>query len=266
MAGTKPLSLEQFVEYVYVFPATFAQQRLLFLHQLDPCSTSYTVPWSIRMTGELNAEALERSLNEIVSRHEILRTTFDTLEGESVQIVSPSLQVPLTLVDLSSLRDPEKAAQRAALREAQTPVDLKNGPLVRTKLLRLGFADHVLLVTTHHIVFDGWSRRILVSDLAALYSAFCAGRPSPLPDLPLQYADYAVWQRNHLRGEYLDYLLNYWKQQLAGAPTTLDLPTDRPRPAVQSFRGAAKSFAFPKTLSDGVADASRRFGKGRSDR
>ena len=259
MAGSVSPS-EPVAEHVYVFPVTFAQQRLLFLSQLDPNSTSYSVPWSIRLTGELNAEALERSLNEIVRRHEILRTTFDVLEGQPVQIVSPSLQVPLTVVDLSTTHDPEKEAQVAALREAQTPLDLKNGPLVRTKLLRLGPADHVLLVTTHHIVFDGWSRRNLVSELAVLYDAFCAGHPSPLPDLPLQYADYAVWQRNHLQGQNLDNLLNYWKQQLAGAPTTLDLPTDRPRPAAQSFRGAAKSFAFPRTLSDEVANASRRFG------
>jgi len=251
---------EPSAEHVYVFPVTFAQQRLLFLNQLDPNSTSYSVPWSIRMTGELNPEALESSLNEIVSRHEILRTTFDVVEGQPVQIVATSLQVPLTLVDLSKMRDPEKEAQVAAMREAQTPVDLKAGPLVRTKLLRLGPADHVLLVTTHHIAFDGWSRGILVSELALLYDAFCAGLTSPLQELPLQYADYSVWQRDYLQGENLDKLLKYWKRQLAGAPTTLDLPTDRPRPSVQRFRGAAKSFVFPKTLSEEVARVSRQFG------
>ncbi|HEY4961300.1 MAG TPA: amino acid adenylation domain-containing protein, partial [Terriglobales bacterium] len=182
------------------------------------------------------------------------------MEGRPVQIVATSLQVPLILVDLSKMRDPAKEAQVAAAEEARTPLDLKNGPLLRTKLLRLGPADHVLLVTTHHIVFDGWSRRILVSDLAALYSAFCAGQASPLPDIPLQYADYAVWQRNHLQGENLGKLLEYWKRQLADAPATLDLPTDRPRPAVQSFRGAVRTFAFPKALSSGVAITSRWFG------
>jgi amino acid adenylation domain-containing protein len=247
-------------EHVYVFPVTFAQQRLLFLHQLDPASTSYSVPWSIRITGSLNAEALERSLNEIVRRHEVLRTTFDVVEGHPVQIVSPWQRVPLVRIDLSGSEHPEREAQAAAITEAQTPLDLKSGPLVRTTLLQLGECDFVVLITTHHIAFDGWSRRVLVSELGTLYHAYCNGRPSPLPELPLQYADYAVWQRNYLQGEGLENLLKYWKQQLAGAPTTLDLPTDRPRPAVQSFRGASKSFVFPKSLSDAVARASRQFG------
>jgi amino acid adenylation domain-containing protein len=247
-------------EHVYVFPVTFAQQRLLFLNQLDPTSTSYSVPWSIRISGPLNAAALERSLNEIVHRHEILRTTYDLVEGHPVQTVSPAVHVPLIQVDLASLPDPEREAQTAAMKEAQLPLDLKNGPMVRTRLLRLLDSDHVLLVTTHHIAFDGWSRRVLVSELAALYEAFCAGKPSPLPELPLQYADYAVWQRNFLQGESLDKLLDYWKQNLAGAPTMLDLPTDRPRPAVQSYRGTSKSFALSPEISDGVTRISRQLG------
>ncbi len=259
MTGPDPFS-GPLTEHVYVFPVTFAQQRLLFLNQLDPNSTSYNVPWSIRMTGKLNSEALERSLNEIVSRHEILRTTFDVIEGQPVQILSASLSVPLFQVDLSSRPNPESDAQSAAMKEAQTPLDLKNGPLVRTRLLRLGPEDHVLLLSMHHIIFDGWSRRILVSELAALYEAFCADQPSPLPELLLQYADYAVWQRNHLQGANLEKLLDYWKATLADAPTTLDLPTDRPRPTVQSFRGAMKSFAFPATLSENITRASRQFG------
>src|SRR5215469_7345947 len=247
-------------EPVYVFPVTFAQQRLLFLNQLDPTSVSYSIPWSIRMKGELNAHALEGTLNEIVRRHEILRTTFDIVEGEPVQIVAPSPHVPLKLEDLSATQDPEREAQIAALREAQAPVDLKNGPVLRTRLLRLGHENHVLLLTMHHIVFDGWSRRILISELVALYEAFCALLPSPLSEPPLQYADYAVWQRNHLQGKNLEELLNYWKQQLAGASTTLDLPTDRPRPAVQSYRGAVHSFVFPKALSDEMVRSNRCFG------
>jgi len=251
---------EPATDHVYVFPVTFAQQRLLFLNQLDPSSNSYSVPWSIRIKGRLNAPALERTLNEIVCRHEILRTTFDMIAGQPVQIVSPSLHIPLTLVDFSQRPDPEQEARDNAAMEAQTSVDLKNGPVLRTTLLRLGPEDHVLLLTMHHIVFDGWSRRIMVSELAALYEAFCAGQPSPLPELSLQYADYAVWQRNQLQGENLDKLLSYWKEQLAGAPATLDLPTDRPRPPVQRFCGASRSFVFPKALSDAVARTSRRFG------
>ena len=251
---------ELVAEHVYVFPVTFAQQRLLILDQLEPNSTTYSVPWSIRMSGTLDAYALERSLNEIVRRHEILRTTFDTVKGQSVQIVSPTLHVPLILQDFSAMEAPEQQARAAAMNEAQTPVDLKNGPVVSTKLLRLGPDDHVLLFTMHHIVFDGSSRRILVTELAALYEAFCAGHPSPLPQLPLQYADYAVWQRNYLRGENLEKLLNYWREQLAGAPATVDLPTDRPRPAVQCFRGEDRPFVFPKTLFDEVNRISRLAG------
>ena len=247
-------------ESSFVFPVTFAQQRLLFLDQLDPNSTSYSVPWSIRITGKLDANALERSLNEIVRRHEILRTTFDFVNGRPVQMVAGSPRVPLVRVDLTADEDREKAAQSAAMQEARTPLDLRNGPLVRTKLLELGPEEHVLLFTTHHIAFDGWSRRILVNDLAALYDAFCDGHPSPLQELPLQYADYAVWQRDYLQGERLEKLLSYWSQQLAGAPATIDLPTDRPRPAIQSFRGAAKSFVFSGTISTEVLRASRRLG------
>ncbi len=257
MTGSAP---EPIGEYVYVFPVTFAQQRLLFLDQLEPGSTSYSVPWSIRMTGELNVAALEQSLNEIVRRHEILRTTFNVVDGQAAQIVSPSLHVPLIVVDLAGAPEPEQAAKQAATEEARTPVDLRNGPVVRSKLLRLGPADHVLLFTMHHIVFDGWSRSIFVGELAKLYEAFGAGHPSPLPEPPLQYADYAVWQRNYLQGENLGKLLDFWKGHLAGAPTTLDLPTDRPRPAVQSFHGAVRSFALPKALSDEVTRSSRQNG------
>ena len=247
-------------EYAYVFPVSFAQQRLLFLHQLDPSNTSYLVPWSIRIRGPLYVDALERSLNEIVRRHEVLRTTFDVVEGHPVQIVSPFQGIPLDRVDLKASVDPERDAQAAAIDEAQTPLNLKSGPVVRTTLLQLGETDFVLLVTTHHIAFDGWSRRVLVGELGTLYHAYRNGSPSPLPELPLQYVDYAVWQRNYLQGEGMERLLKYWKQQLSGAPTTLDLPTDRPRPAVQNFRGASKSFVFPKALSDAVTNATRQFG------
>ncbi len=247
-------------EYVYVFPVSFAQQRLLFLHQLDPDSTSYNVPWSIRITGPLNVGALELSLSEIVRRHEVMRTTFDVVEGRPVQIVSPFQGIPLVRADLRAFDDPAREAQQAAMDEARRPLNLKTGPVVRTTLLQLGETDFVLLITTHHIAFDGWSRRVLVSELGALYHSYCSGQPSPLPELPLQYVDYAVWQRNYLQGEGMEKLLKYWKQQLSGAPTTLDLPTDRPRPTVQSFRGASKSFVFPKILSDAVNNATRKFG------
>lgn len=245
-------------EPAYVFPVTSAQQRLLFLNQLEPNNTSYCVPWSIRITGTPNADALERSLNEIVGRHEILRTTFDTVEGNPVQIVSPPRRIPLRYEDYSTSPDPEKEAQSSATKEAQTPINLKAGPLLRTRLLKVGGGDYVLLITTHHIAFDGWSRRILVGELAQLYEAYCAARPSPLPEMPLQYADYAVWQSKYLQGEPLERLLSYWKQQLGGAPSTLDLPTDRPRPAVPGYSGAIVNFTISAALKDKVAHLARQ--------
>src|SRR5438105_1760115 len=229
---------ELVAENVYVFPVTFAQQRLWFLDQLQPEAASYTVPWSIRMRGRLNTEALERGLNEIVRRHEVLRTTFCVRDEQPVQVVGSTLRVPLPLIDLSEAQDREVRAQQMAVEEAHKPIDLRKGPLLRGCVIRLAPEEHILLLTMHHIVFDGWSRRILVRELATLYEAFCAGKPSPLPELRLQYADYAVWQRKHLQGSNLEKQLSYWKEQLAGAPATLELPTDRPRPAVQSFRGA----------------------------
>jgi thioesterase domain-containing protein len=243
-------------EDVYVFPVTFAQQHLLLEQQLDPTNTSYTMKCSIRMTGQLKADVLERSLNEIVRRHEILRTTFTVKDGQPAQVVSSKLHIPLIVVDLSGLREPEREAQSVALKEAQTRVDLGQAPLVRTKLLRLAAADHVLLVTMHRAIFDPWSRHIFVTELATLYEAFCAGRQSSLPELSLQYADYAVWQRNYLQGENLDKLLSYWKEQLAGARATLDLPTDRPRPILPSFRGEIRTFVMSPNLYEQVTHTS----------
>jgi amino acid adenylation domain-containing protein len=247
-------------EHVYVFPLSSAQQRLWFLYQMDPQNTSYNIAWSIRMTGEPNVEALERSLNEIVRRHEILRTSFDVIEGSAVQIVSPPRHLPLIQEDLRNAPDPVAATMAVAKEEAGAPLLLKTGPLVRTRLLRLSETEYVLLITTHHIAFDGWSRRVLVGEFGALYYAYCNGHPSPLAELPLQYADYAVWQQSYLEGERLESLLSYWKQQLADAPTTLDMPTDHPRPAVQRYCGASQSFVFPKALADEVVGASQRYG------
>src|SRR6266550_1091016 len=245
-----PLVPEIETENVYVFPLTFAQQRLWFLDQLEPHATPYLIPWSIRMNGTLNVDALRDSLNEIVKRHEILRTTFSGVDGQPTQVVAPSLYIPLPIVDLSEFSEREKQAQQLAAAEAQTPFELKTGPLVRAQLLRLAAQDHILLLTMHHIIFDGWSRRVLVRELATLYEAYCAGRSSPLRDVTLQYADYAVWQRNQLQGKNLEKQLAYWSAQLGGAPPSLDLPTDRRRPAVQTFRGVAQPLTFSKILSE----------------
>ncbi|HZQ68471.1 MAG TPA: condensation domain-containing protein, partial [Terriglobales bacterium] len=247
-------------ENVYVFPVTFAQQRLWFLDELQPNSAAYNVSWPLQITGKLKIEALQQSLDEIVRRHEVLRTTFATQEGQPVQVVAQTGSVPVSIVDLSQHASRESEARRLIAEEAQRPLDLKAGPLVRAQLLRMQEEEHILLLTTHHIIFDGWSRRILVGELATLYEAFSCGKPSPLPDLSLQYADYAVWQRKHLQGQVLDKQLSYWKQRLAGAPASLALSTDHPRPAVQSFRGAIQTFVIPQRLIEQMNSLVRQQG------
>ncbi len=258
--GTKmaPGAADVNAEQVYVFPVTFAQQRLWFLDQLQPDSASYNVAWSIQIKGQLEVQALERSLSEIVRRHETLRTVFAEENGEPVQMVCAARSLTLPVVDLRSHATPPGEAQCLAVEESQRPLDLKNGPLVRARLLQLAEDEYVLLLTLHHIIFDGWSRRIFVQELATLYEAFRDGKPSPLAELPLQYADYAVWQRRHFQGKNLDKQLAYWKTQLAEAPASLDLPTDRPRPAVQSFRGAVKTLSLPLELTERLNHLSRQ--------
>ncbi|MGD2146471.1 MAG: amino acid adenylation domain-containing protein [Anaerolineae bacterium] len=231
-------------------PLSFAQERLWFLDQFEPGSGLYNLPMVRRLRGMLDVHALERSLNEIVRRHASLRTTFPDVDGQPVQAVSPSLTIVLPVVDLGEVPrgEGEARARQLAADEVQRPFDLAGGPLVRALLLRLGDDDHVLAVTLHHIVSDGWSMGILSRELSVLYRAFCRGRPSPLPELPIQYADYAVWQREWMQGEVLEEQLAYWRQQLAGARGVLELPTDYARPAVQSYRGAARSTVLRKGL------------------
>ena len=243
-------------------PLSFAQQRLWFLDQLDPGSPVYNIPASIRVRGLLNAAALEQSFNEIVRRHEALRTTFAVVDGSSVQVIAPTMTVSLPIVDLSELTQTEREAQalRLATEEAQRPFDLTRGPLVRVSLLRLHDEDHILLLTMHHIVSDGWSVSVLFRELAALYEAFSTRKPSPLPELPIQYADFAVWQREWLQGGVLEEQLSYWKKQLSGAPAMLELPMDRPRPAVQTFQGARQSVLLPKSILKGLNELSRQEG------
>ena len=199
------------------------------------------MPSALGLKGPLNLGALEQSFNEIIRRHESLRTTFSSLEGKAVQVIAPSLRISLDVVDLRDHAQGEEEAMRLAQEEARRPFDLARGPLFRSKLLRLGEDDHVLLLTMHHIVSDGWSMGIFSRELSVLYRALVTGESSALPELPIQYADFAVWQREWLQGEVLERQLSYWKKQLAGAPVRLELPTDRPRPAVQSFHGARQT-------------------------
>ncbi|HEX8138450.1 MAG TPA: amino acid adenylation domain-containing protein, partial [Pyrinomonadaceae bacterium] len=233
-------------------PLSFAQQRLWFLNQLERDSAFYNMPAVLRLKGYLQGDVLARSLREIVRRHEVLRTTFRFVDEEPRQVIAPEPDIPLVKMSLCDIEEPEARELRAralSIREAREPFDLAHGPLVRLTLLQLGEQEHWLLLTMHHIVCDEWSIRILMRELATLYTAYAAGRESPLEELPVQYADYAVWQREWLQGETLERQLSYWKQQLAGAPLVLELPTDRPRPPIQTHRGRSASFELAADLS-----------------
>jgi amino acid adenylation domain-containing protein len=221
-------------------PLSFGQQRLWFLDQLQPGNPFYNIPVALSMSGRLNVETLAESLDEVVGRHESLRTTFATREGMPVQLIAARATVPLNVVELGHLPGAAREAETRQLirEEALTAFDLGVGPLLRAKLLRLDDDEHILLLTMHHIVGDGWSASILVRELTAIYSAHLEGKTSPLTTPVIQYADFAQWQREWLSGEVLDAQLTYWKRQLAGVPAVPELPTDRPRPSIQSFRGA----------------------------
>ena len=241
---------------------SFAQQRLWFLHQLEPESAAYNIASAIRLRGALAVEALERSLGEVVRRHEALRTTFEEAEGQPVQVIHEPRSWSLPVVDLSDVDAAarEERLHAIAAAEAGRPFDLKKGPTLRTTLLRLSADEHALLLTMHHIVSDGWSMGVLVRELVRLYEAYVQGEGSPLAELPIQYADYAAWQRGWLRGEALESQLSYWRGHLAGAPPQLELPTDRRRSAVQSSRGGTLRWQSDKALSEGLKRLSREEG------
>lgn len=242
-------------------PLSFAQQRLWFLQQLEPESPFYNVPAAVRLMGSLNVAAFEQSINEILRRHEVLRTAFVTVEGQPQQAIVPTLSVSLPIVDLQALPQSDQHAEavRLAMAEAQRPFNLTQAPLLRVTLLRLAAADHVVLFTLHHIVADGWSTDVLVRELAILYNAFATGTPSPLPDLPIQYADFALWQRQWLQGDVLQRQLAYWKQQLDGIPV-LELPTDCPRPNLPTYRGATQSLKLSRPLLIALKTLSQQHG------
>jgi amino acid adenylation domain-containing protein len=243
-------------------PLSFAQQRLWFFDQLAPGLPAYNIPAAVRLKGPFNLAALEQSLSEIVVRHESLRTTFGKVDGRPTQVIAPGLTVKLPVIDLRTLPASERETEvrRLVTAEAQRPFDLSQGPLLRGTVLRLGEEEHVGLLTMHHIVSDGWSTGILIREVTTLYLAFCAGVSSPLPALPIQYADFAHWQRQWLKGEVLDTQIAYWKEQLAGAPADSDLPTDHPRPAVQTFQGAHQTLVLSKHLREGFKALSRQEG------
>jgi natural product biosynthesis luciferase-like monooxygenase protein/amino acid adenylation domain-containing protein len=243
-------------------PLSFAQQRLWFISQLDPNNRAYNVRGGIRLQGELNVRALEQSLNEIIRRHEVLRTRFAASDGRPYQVIAPSLTFHLPVIDLRDLPSDEREAKakEIAIEEAERLFDLSRCPLLRLSLFRLDDNDHALAYSLHHIICDGWSMGILINEISLLYMAFSTGNASPLPELEIQYADFANWQQQWLQGEVLDTQLSYWKKQLAAAPAELVLPTDFPRPPVRSYRGARYSMALPSGLSQALRDLSQQEG------
>lgn len=243
-------------------PLSFGQQRLWFLDQMESGSPTYNVSGGLRLTGLLNLAALKQALNEIVRRHEILRTTFAAVEGVPVQVVAETGKVILAEADLRDLPDSEADSEARELsnEEGLRPFHLERGPLLRAKLLRLGRAEHVLLLSLHHIISDGWSLSVLARELTILYRAFALGEPSLLPELSIQYGDFAQWQQQWLKGDAFDKQLVYWRQHLAGAPPVMELPTDYPRPAIQTFKGKLQSFALNRDLSTALKELSRREG------
>jgi amino acid adenylation domain-containing protein len=240
-------------------PLSFAQQRLWFLNQLEPESASYNQPKAIRLTGALDEKALQKAFDHVLARHEALRTTFGVVDGVPVQVIAESCSIDLPVADLRALPDVTRdaEAQRLLVEAARRPFDLARDLMLRALLLRLADREHMLLLVTHHIASDGWSSSILWRELGKLYEAFARGEPNPLPELPIQYADYAIWQRQCLQGEALEDQLSYWRQQLDGI-AVLQLPTDRSRPALQSFRGAKRSLVLPVDLSEALKNLTRR--------
>src|SRR5262245_37186760 len=240
---------------------SFAQERLWFLERLGLVGSAYNMPAAFRLQGRLDARALERSLAELVRRHENLRTRFETIDGEGAQVIDPPGAFRLEVVDLSQLPEQEREAEALRRRQAEIeqPFDLTRGPLFRVSLLRLGSEDHLLLMTMHHIISDGWSIGIMIRELGALYAGFIQGRPARLPELKAQYADYAVWQREWLSGVVVEKQLEYWKEKLERAPV-LELPTVGPGPATPSFKGAAVRFELSAELTAGLKKLGREEG------
>ncbi|MFB2979500.1 condensation domain-containing protein, partial [Microseira sp. BLCC-F43] len=232
-------------------PSSFAQERLWFLDQLEEKSATYNVPKAVRMTGDLNVSALKQAIAKIIDRHEVLRTHFPSVDGKPIQVIEPEATLQIVEMDWQHLPQQEQdlQVQNYIQQEVHTPFDLSQGPLLRVTLLQLTPQESVLLITLHHIISDGWSLAVFVQELFALYQAYSQGKPSPLPELSVQYADFALWQRQWLTGEVQHKQLQYWQKQLTGAPYLLALPCDRPRPPVQTYRGHTQTFALDQQLT-----------------
>ncbi|MBN3876527.1 amino acid adenylation domain-containing protein [Nostoc sp.] len=243
-------------------PLSYAQQRLWFLDQLEPNSAIYNIPLALRLVGNLNRAALEQSFQEIIDRHEALRTNFITVDGKPSQIIQAQINWTVSVVECEKLPPSEQeiATQQLVQQQAIQPFDLAEGALIRATLIVLSKTEHILLLCMHHIVSDAWSLGVFIQELAALYNAYSQGETSPLTPLPIQYADFGIWQREWLQGEVLQNQISYWQQQLKDAPALLSLPTDRPRPAVQTFAGAIQEFALSVELSNQLTQLSQKQG------
>ncbi|RKH56929.1 non-ribosomal peptide synthetase, partial [Corallococcus interemptor] len=243
-------------------PLSFAQQRLWFIDQLEPGTALYNVPVAVRLEGTLRQDILERALREVTRRHEALRTTFAEENGQPIQVIHPEMSLHLEQVEVSGAdaQERETQARQRITQEVSKPFDLLRGPLFRALLVKLEEQHHVLVVTMHHIVSDGWSLGVLVREVSALYTAFAEDRASPLLELSMQYADYALWQRQELQGEALQREVDYWKRKLSGAAPVLELPTDHPRPAVRGNAGASQAFLWPAAFAQGLRDLAKREG------
>jgi amino acid adenylation domain-containing protein/thioester reductase-like protein len=241
-------------------PLSFSQEQLWFLYQLDQGKTTYNMPCALQIDGNLYVSVLEQSIQEIVRRHEILRTNFQQIDGKTVQIINPEVNISLQIVNLEHISVTEQLStvQNLVNQEIQTTFNLSQDSLFQPTLYQLNQHSYVLLLNMHHIISDGWSVGIFLQELSALYSAYLSGNQSPLPGLPIQYADYAIWQKQKLTPEVKEKQLNYWKQQLADAPPLLELPTDKPRPPMQSFRGGAWLFRINTDLSQKIKALSQK--------
>lgn len=245
-----------------VFPVSFAQRRLWFLDRLEPSSAAYIIPSPVRLEGALDVTLLHKALQAMVGRHEPFRTTFRIVDSQPMQVILPSASLEMPVIDLAcfSREDREREAARLLEADAKKPFDLARDLMLRVQLLRLSPVEHILLTTTHHIAFDGWSVGIFFRELIEFYDAFLNEREPVLPELKIQYADFAVWQRQWMEGETLQKQIDYWKEQLAGAPALLEFPLDHPRPAMQSYRGAALSFSVERSLAQSLKEISRQEG------
>lgn len=240
-------------------PLSFAQQRLWFLDQLSPDSPFYNIPAAVRIKGQLNVQALEQAVNEIIRRHEVLRTIFVNNNGQPEQKILDEVQFELPVIDLQNAPNQDKEVRQLLNQDAMQPFKLDQWPLFRLQLVKLSSHDHIFMFTMHHIISDGWSTGVFMREVGALYEAFSKGLPSPLPELPIQYADFAAWQRSWLKDEVLEKQLEYWKKKIGINPPLLNLPLDHPRPPVQTFHGDAVVGQLSKELSDNLNQLAQRY-------